>query len=255
MSILTRLPITVPSALPVIPQADIESFVSWEIDSYDHWIFDKGNSTGLTGLSQSKVLALQGSAPAYSSTHISLPGTSGNALLTDLTEVASQVDTIFMVLRLPATFTGFHFPFGTLNTGSPLLGGASFLASPGSSYPRGTFLTYRGTSLSSTTGPDIPAANQWYFLCVSRDFASATKSFRILLGGQTLQTAAVTGTYTPAAGRLIALGNGYYATGGATALFDIAEFGIFNRALSDAELGNLYSRRKLAAAARGITVV
>lgn len=257
MSIVTRLPITVASSLPVIPQADLESFVSWEVDSYDHWIFDKGTSAGLTGLSQSKVLTLQGSAPTYSSTHISLPGTSGNALLTDLTESANQVDTIFIVLRSPATFSGFHFPFGTLSTGTGnAFGGCPYLASATSTYPRSVFATYRGTSgIPGTSITTIDAANQWYFLCVSRDFNSATKTFRVLVGGKGITSYTVTGTYTPATGRLIALGNGYYSSGSATALFDIAEFGVFNRVLSDAELNNLYSRRKTAAASRGLTVV
>lgn len=255
MSIITRLPVTASSTLSTIPQEDIESFVSWEIDAYDHWIFDTGNSAGLTGLAQSKILTLQGSAPTYSSTHISLPGTSGNALLTDLTETASQADTIFMVLRLPATFSGLHFPFGTLNTTAPLLGGSPFFNNTANTYPRSSFLTYRGTSLNSTSAPSVPTANQWYFLCVSRDFASVTKTCHTLLGGTSIQTVTVTGTYTPAAGRFIALGNGYYATGTATASFDVAEFGIINRALSTTEVNNLYSRRKTIAAARGITVV
>lgn len=256
MSIVTRLPITVSSSLPVIPQTDIESFVSWEIDSYDHWIFDKGNSAGLTGLAQSKVLSLQGSAPAYSSNYLSLPGTSGNALLTDLTEVANQADTIFIVLRSPATFSGFHFPFGTLSTGTGnAFGGSPYLNSTTNAYPRAVYANYRGTNVPGTAITTLDAAAQWYFLCASRDFNSATKTFRLLVGGKGLFSYTVTGTYTPAAGRFIALGNGYYTTGTATALLNIAEFGVFNRVLSDAELNNLYSRRKNAAAARGITVV
>lgn len=254
MSIVTRLPITVSSSLPVISQADLESFVSWEIDSYDHWIFDRGTSAGLAGLSQSKVLTLQGSAPTYSSSYISLPGTPGDALLTDLTETANQVDTIFIVLRSPAAFNGIHFPFGTLSTGTGnVFGGSPYLEGAANTYPREFYATYRGTDVPGTPITTIDAANQWYFICVSRDFNSATKTFRILVGGNGIISYTVAGTYNPAPGRFIGLGNGYY-TVGSSALLDIAEFGIFNRALSDDELNNLYSRRKLAAAARGISV-
>jgi hypothetical protein len=255
MSIFTRLPITVASALPTIPQTDIDTFVSWEPDSYEHWIFDKGNSANLTGLNQGKVLTAQGTAPTYAGTSLSLLPTIGNGLLTDKTETANQVGTMFCVFKAPVNWNGFGFLFGTLSTGTGnIFGGSPFLASTAGS-PRIVFLNDRNLSPASSS-PGSVVSDQWYFFAQSRDFNSATKKRLTVIGGAATFDETPTGTYAPATGRFIALGNGYYSSG-ASSLdpTSYAEFGIFDRALSDVELQALYLRRKSAMAANGITVV
>lgn len=252
-NLFTILPFSVNNpSLPVIPSSDYERLSEFEINAYEHWLFDKGSSSGLTGEVNGRILTVQSTAPTYSASNLSISGNQGAGLLTDLGEVAGQTDTICVVFKHSAS-TGIVVPFGTLSStadaalggGGPFIDGAT----------RDLKLQYRATSINSTdTGKDAPAAT-WHFLAVSRNMATRGV-VRTLLSGQALHEVTVGGTaYIPAGNsRKIGLGSAYYATPAGSTL-DFAEAVVFDRQLSATELAGVYTRAKARMAARGITVV
>lgn len=241
-------------SLPLIPSTDYKRLSDLEISAYDHWIFDKGGASNLSGSVNGKLLTAQSSSPSYSSNYLSILSDQGKGLLTDLGEVATQTDTICVVFRY-ASSTGIIVPFGSLSTTpeASLGGGSPYLANAA----RDVLLQYRGTSASSTdTGKDLPSGS-WHFLAVSRNLA-AGGSIRTLVGGQVANEVTLTAqsAYIPAGNgsRKIALGSAYYnAVAGVN--LDFAEAVIFNRQLSATEMAGVYDRAKARMSARGITVV
>lgn len=243
--LFTRLPFAVSSgSLPVIPADDVESLVPYE-DAYDHWIFDKGDATGLTGRINGKLLTLQANAPTYSAKHVSLPAAAGNALLTDRPDAVDSVDTVCAVVRLSVA-SGIQTPIGTLDAGS---GGGPFFSGAA---PRRVFSSYRHGVASLEIANPVADGGVWYFVSVSRNFAGAAKSLIHLIGGFAA-VAAAPGTYTPRAGGNVAMGNAYYASA-AVGTMDFGEFIYFDRALSAAELQAVYERSKERMTASGIVV-
>lgn len=255
MSLFTRLPVTISNqTLPLVSEADVQYLVDYEPTSYDHWIFDKGGVAGLTGRNQGKLLTPQSDAPAYSGAHLTLNTASGKALLTDLEDSAAPQDTICAIFR-PQVSAGMHFPFGCLGETGNNTGGGPYLQ--GTEPSRNIFLTYR-INVASAVNTGVPVAGgNWYFLAVSRNFAAGAgaKALTMLLGGQSPYVLSNSLLYGRAASpRKQALGNPYYAAAGAGSM-DFAEFVVFNKALSAAELAAVYARSKARMAARGITVV
>lgn len=252
-NLFTILPFSVNnSVLPVIPSSDYQRLSDLEIGAYEHWLFDKGSSNDLVGGINGKQLTVQSTAPTYSGSYLSISGNEGNGLLTDMGEVAGQIDTICVVFKHSSS-TGIVVPFGTLSkTADASLGGGSpFIGNT----PRDLLLQYRPTNIASIdTGKDVPAAT-WHFLAVSRNMATGGV-VRTLLGGQTVHEITVGGVaYIPAGNnRKIALGSAYYTAATGVTL-DFAEAVVFDRQLSATELNGVYMRAKARMSARGITVV
>lgn len=253
-NLFTILPFSVNnSSLPVIPSSDYQRLSDFEIGSYEHWLFDKGNSSDLTGGVNGRLLTVQSTAPTYSGNYLSIPSDEGKGLLTDMGEVAGQKDTICVVFKYSTT-TGVVIPFGSLSkTAEGSLGGSAPYIGNAS---RDLLLQYRPTNVNSIdTLKDVPAA-AWQFMAVSRDM-SAGGIVRTLVGGQTAHeiTVSAVASYIPAGNnRKIALGSAYYnAVAGVT--LDFAEAVVFDRQLSATELNGVYTRAKARMAARGITVV
>ncbi|KAF0804940.1 hypothetical protein A6D6_02704 [Alcanivorax xiamenensis] len=243
-----QLPFAVPnSALPVIPSGDIEPLTPYEIGADDHWIFGD-SAASLTGQVSGRQLTAFGDAPSFSSNYLTIPGGSGQGLESGIEEIATQADTICAVLRVtPNSVT--QPLFGGLADGTANHGGGPFLDSVESKI----WLTYRGTTISSTDTGDAPVPGQWFFLAVSRDFTSGIKSARSLMGGSYVFETAGTGTYSPTvAPRSIALGNPYLSANNAP--LDCAEFIVLPRSMDDGELQALYARRQAVMAARGIAI-
>lgn len=244
MNLFTRLPLSAPTgSLPVISPSDIDYFVDYEAQSYDHWVFGS-DASSLVGLNNGNALSPQ-STPTYGSNYARIGTAVGNGLRTALEDSATSEDTVVAVVRV-ATLPGIQIPFGTLDTST---GGSLFFGDGNCS------ITYRGIFSSQPAGNAI-TANTWHFVAVSRDFRGTGKSIKSLVGGGSVVERASSATYSPApAGRKISAGNAYYGSGVATGVMDLAEFIVFNRALSSAELLALYARRKTKLAARGVTVV
>lgn len=252
-SLFTMLPFSVSNpALPVIPGADFERLSELEVGAYEHWLFDNGAASLYGGLN-GRALTAQSDPATFSDSYLSISGNEGKALLTDMGEVAGQKDTICVVFRYSTT-SGVVIPFGSLakTAEAALGGGCPYIANAG----RDILLQYRPTNINSIdTGKDAPAST-WLFMAVSRDMAT-DGVVRTLVGGQTQHSITVTNVaaYIPAgSGRKIGLGSAYYnAATGVT--LDFAEAVLFDRALSAAELTDVYTRAKARMAERGITVV
>lgn len=257
MSLFTRLPISVADpSLPVIDSADIDALgVSYELDSYDHWVFNTGDVAGLVGLNKQRVLTPQAAVAAYASNYLSLSSLAGNALLSDLDDVALGKYTLCTIVREPAPqATGIKPIYGTV-TAAPVANNLTFLSgsNAGSTPARKVFASYSGLTNSLDTNAAL-AADAWYFVATSVDFKDDTShTMRTLVGGATPLEAAGNSAHFPS-GRKWALGNGWYsaAIGGA---FNFAEFILYNRALSTAELQAVYGRSKARMAGQGIAVV
>lgn len=253
-NLFTILPFSVNNpALTLIPSSDYQRLSDFETDSYEHWLFDKGNQSELTGIVNGRILTVQSTAPTYSGNYLSIPSDEGKGLLTDMGEIAGQIDTICVVFRY-STSTGVVIPFGSLSktVDASLGGGAPYIGNAS----RDLLLQYRPTNINSIdTLKDIPAAS-WQFIAVSRNMATGG-IVRTLVGGQAVHeiTVSAVSSYIPAAsGRKIALGSAYYnAVAGVT--LDFAEAVVFDRQLSAAELHGVYTRAKARMAACGITVV
>lgn len=247
-NLITMLPFSVSNpALPVIPEADIIRLNPWESDSYAHWLFG-GDSGSLTDGVNGRALTVPGSAPSYSSKHLTVAQNFGNGLRSGLMETATQRVTMACVVRDPGTITGIAIPFGTLDASHGI---APFRNSAGSNI----FLTARTVNNmnSGVTGLAM-TANSWLFIAMALDFSAATKDCTILRGGSAAVTLSGTGTLVPQTAGGFALGASYYASSAVQNL-DFAEAVLFDRTLSPAELGNLYIRSKNRMAARGLTVV
>lgn len=253
-NIFTIMPFSVNnSSLPVIPSSDYQRLSDLEIGAYEHWLFDKGNQSDLTGGVNGRLLTVQSTAPTYSGNYLSIQSDEGKSLLTDMGEVAGQTDTVCIVFRY-STSAGVVIPFGSLSktVDASLGGGAPYIGNAS----RDLLLQYRPTNINSIdTLKDVPAAS-WQFLAVSRNMATGG-IVRTLVGGQAIHeiTVSAVSSYIPAAsGRKIALGSAYYnAAAGVT--LDFAEAVVFDRQLSATELAGVYTRAKERMAARGITVV
>ena len=250
MTLFTRLPISVAASLPILSESDIAYFSGLEDSAYEHWIFDKGGVGGLTGRVKGKVLTVQSDAPTYAANSLAMMGSVGKGLLTDLIDAAGAKRTVFAVVQDTIAGTSIKVPFGTLDTTGAGTGGLPFFS--GTVPTRGVFTTYKGLTNSANSGAVISNAT-WHFLAISLDAASASKSVTTLVGGQAVNVATSAGPYAHS-GRAIALGNGYYLTGHAS-LMNFAEFGVYDRALTAADLAAVYARSKARMAARGITVV
>ena len=240
--------------LPVIPAADLKRLTNLEIGAYDHWIFNAGSSTGLTGKLSGKALTVQSTAPTYAGSYLTISADQGKALLTDLGESAGQADTIAMVCKINALPTsGAVVLSGTLGPSSgetpPLGGGSLYINSAGGAL----FLNNRGLYSPDTT--ETAAADTWMFVCVSRNLVSG--GYVRMLKGGSATVREYTGDYSvyvPAPSpRKLALGGAYYnnRVGHTLSIFEAV---IFNRGLTAAEMQALYLRAKARAAAAGITV-
>jgi len=249
MPLFVMLPISVADpSLPVVPLADIDYMSDYDPTSYDHWIFRTGDAQSLTGLNKAKTLALQGDAPGYGANYITLPSAAGDALLTDMQDNANATDTLCVVARFSAPAnTGINVFAGNLNSTQ---GGAVFAsgAEPG----RAAYITERGAYSSTPLGATM-THDTWYFLAAARDFSSA-QVLRGLVGGAAgVESNASAGAYAPADGP-IGLGNVQFASN-ANNTIDVAEFIVYDRALSLPDLAAVYAASKQRMAAIGIPVV
>ncbi len=255
MNLFTRLPITLTdTTYPVVSEAEIDYFTDYEPASYEHWIFNKGNSANLIGVNNSKVLTPQAEAPVYGTNYLeNLIYPAGKALLTDYADTVNAKDTVCMVVNDSDTSAGIHQLWGNRVSesvgGSPLFSGVSPL--------RKLWLGYSGVHGGGiATGLSIPSTSSWYFVAVSRNFALTTKTLIGFIGGQTAYSYSGSGTYAPGTAQVVSLGSPNYTTASIAKSFNkVAEFIIFDKALTAAEIQAVYLRRKAKLASIGIAVV
>lgn len=242
MSLFAILPVTTGNiAAPVVPSIDVQYLDGFDSASYEHWMFDRGTSADLTGKNKAKVLTLQGAAPAYARSYLTIPGTSGQALLSDVVDAAGAVDTICAVVRRPSG-SGSSILLGNFNGSA---GTSLFLQS-------GNLLVSSQGLVNSGLIGALPNG-AWNFIAVSRDFSGATKLLKAVVGATTYTTSGAV-TYLPNAAQNPGAGNPAFA-GGATSNLDFAELRYYTTAKSLAEIAAIYADAKTRMALRGIAVL
>ncbi|MGF6347899.1 hypothetical protein [Variovorax sp. W2I14] len=245
----------IPASSRKISLADIQFLTDYDPMSYDHWLFNKGSSLDLTGRKQGKALTPQSGAPSYSPNYLTIANALGNGLLTDLSETATAVDTMCVVVRDNAT-NGLQSILGSLGTAGDNSGGGVFFS--GSGAARTLFASYRGTTINSAgLGAPTPAGSH-YFVGVSRDFSGGVKRVNMFVGG--VASIALTGSnaFAPApAPRKLGIGSTYIVSAGTPSTsVDFAEAAFYTdvfRSLADLEA--MYQKAKVRQAALGIAVV
>ena len=228
---------------PQISAADLTALDGYEVGAYGHWALGP-DAASLTSLgSTGKTLTLQGDAPSYAAAYADIEA--GDALLTSLADSISQSLTMCMVLRIPSATTGICMLAGNFENG--LASGRSLYRGGGSGY-----LTFNGDSIATATTTLQPSSDTWYFLAVSHDVAATSNNIIVLGGGVAAQTFSddITGYATGPTN--IGLGDSSYNASGRN--IDVAEFVLFDSALSATALAAIYARSVTRAAARGITV-
>lgn len=226
--------------MPIISSADIDYLIPLESSAYDHWMFDRG-AASLTGMVLGRMLTPGATAPTFGSNYVSLATIPAGALKTPKNDAASQ--TLCVVYRRPSAST-LRYLAGSLDGAS----GSSLLA--------------LGTALGGVYGNQRPFAQigpathpgvqgDWVFAAFSEKTVGASKEQILMVGGQPVLSSTVANKTVAA--RQVVLGNGYDAASG-DSIIDFAEFIVFDKALTAAELQDVYLRAKTRMGSVGITV-
>lgn len=241
MSLFTRINvISNDLTMPIIPDSDVNYFLPLESESYEHWMFNRG-AASLVGIVNGKRLAVGATAPVFGSYAVSLTTTPAGALKTDKSDSANQ--TMCVVYRRPAV-SSLRYLAGSLDTTS----GSSLIAT-------GTALgaVYANQRPSAQIGPVNHPGMQgdWVFAALSEKSNPASKDQILFVGGQapvkTNVGSKVLATHP------IALCNGY-DNSVANSTIEFAEFVLFDRSLTEVELGLFYQRARLRMGQIGIMI-
>jgi len=255
MKVLVNMITGVPAApgAPTVPSANIRPIYPDrpEADAVEHWLLGN-NDASLIGLKGASSLSPAGEAPSYGAGYISISTGTTRGLLTSIPD--GDELTVCAVVKLDATPSGLNriiagtsqagtgdgAGFALYNTAS---GGASALIRPNSS-----------EVLFGSTAMD-PADGAWGFHALAIKGTGVDRARVGMVGGIGTASAALATAYSPST-RNVALGNAYYVDGSDTfrAGMDVAEFIVFDRALTASELALVYQRSKGRMAARGIEV-
>ena len=253
--LFTRLPFVVIDAdLPVIPASDIKTFVDYEVNSapYDHWML-RGSSASLAGKLAGRMLTPQSDAPTYLSAHVVIDGHTGKGLLTDLTDSAAQ--SMAIIIKRPADIplSKLQLIFGAIDAGT---GSTGYFEGIGA----GSVMTcnLRGWS-GSVKKPSLRlpgVAGDWMFLAVSESSGLGSSTGTVFAGGSADgNSATLTQPLNKSlTSRKLGLGSAYLA-GGLGLNLEVAEFILWDRALSVADLEDVYGRAKERMTGRGLTLV
>jgi hypothetical protein len=225
---------------------DLTDVPEFEYDAYEHWMFDTGDSTGLTGrLSSRRVLTLQSAAPTYSAGFLTI-GAIGNALISPLDDQDEW--TLIATVKYPAAAGMIG---GTLNDTT---NGGSLLIAAGGTQEISSYVP--GLTNVQINAPSTPSTGDWVSagLCVA---STGAEQRRTLVGLGLSENVTGEGAYVPGPNK-VALGNADGAGIGApytTTTLAVFEAILFNRALTLAEMQAVRARSIIRGARRSMTVL
>lgn len=241
-TLFTILPITVNDpSLSVIDWADTAPLVDYEVTAFDHWIFDNGPAS-LTGLKEGTVLTPQTTAPTYGADSIIISSDYQKGLLSTKADAAEL--TSIVVLKRPAQVTsGVHLLYGNMSA-TGFDGSCAFNGATDTLFGR-----VKPSSASASRALTNPAIGSYIFTALSEKVGIDTILY---VGGYAIAT-------TPNAAKTLSavnqgLGNLAYSTGLSAKTMEIAEYILFDTALTEAQLNAVYARSKARLLKRGITV-
>lgn len=238
------------TTLPKVPAHLMPDFPEYESAATEHWIFDRGDSAGLTGIKGGLVLTPVGAvAPTYPGSFVRLPGGGLRALETPFDD--NQQGTECFVIRYPLPWASSTFTviFGSeIGTGG---GGGEFLLI---SNLQRLMINVRGGS-SFDLGAGSMVGDQWLFVAQSRT-ATSRSGYRGN-GGTDLLSATSSQTKTLATPmRKMAIGNAYRSgTGYVENALDVAEAIFFPGALSAGQIATVYANSRERMADRGLSIL
>lgn len=245
MSLFNIIPVSSADIrLTSIAADKIRFYGKLESESYAHWVFSGSNP--LTSINeQPKLLTEQNPATnVYNSNFMTISTIKSRGLVSDrMTSLSPDQYTIAAVFRRPTLTPNNIAIYGNLGTDK----GGSLLCNE-TIY----FESYKNFSSAIITG-GTPEAAQWVFAASSFNLHSGGQELKTLHGGVPINTRASSGPYIPNTSVGLGLGSVSDYNSANTSL-DVAEFIIFNKALTDEELQGLYSRSKGRMATQGITV-
>lgn len=224
-----------PKSLGIVQYSEIDFLLKPEAGAYEHWILDR-KAASLTGLLNGRMLTAQGAAPVYANGYLSLLTAQGNALLTPKADNREQ--TMCVVARQLAG--------GAVKT----LAGTRVSGVSGSSIFSTSNNLFGNQQPSFQIGPIAETTGAWQFTALSETAQPGTTT-NVLYRGGVVPVTLSGGSLKIASSSMVALGNGY-AAGAAGLSQQFAEFILFDRALSIAELKAVYERTRQRMAMRGI---
>ena len=249
MSVFTILPVVSNNAnLPLIDPSDIEFLDGYERTATHDWVFGLSEERSLVSADPSKsVLTKQNIIDDVKLNYVTLGGF-GNALLSNVADSNSAVDSFALVIRI-REITGINILGGTLGN-APINGGGGIIINSAGILQ----LNYRNFNFNGTTSPSLPGSliepNKWYFVGVSRNLSTGAKSFNLFCGGQGfINLIPTNGTYVSAG--QIAVGNPNYSTVTGDDV-DFAEAMFFDSMLNENKFETVYNLCKSRLKNRGI---
>ncbi len=237
--------------LPVIPESDIERFeVVFEADAYEHWALN-GNDLSLTGLVHGRTLTKAGGITNEEGNFSLQVNTSAKrGLRSDKAD--SLIQTQCAVIRVdstPAASASASILFGSLNQSS---GSAVYI-------DENPFIRRQFRPTISVIGEKQAngLANKWLFVAFSEDGTSTTMKSIVLVGGETPSVVEKVYAQAKTIGtNNVSLGPIDYSSSvlGYPVKLDVAEYIVYDKALSGIEMLSVYIRSKKRLSSRGITI-
>lgn len=246
--------------LPIIPASDLEfNYNTNESDAWDFFVLD-GSDASLTGKNRGSILSKQGTIVADSG-FFSIPigAAAKNALVSSFPDAHQQ--TQICVVKIPDTLmTAGMVPLlmgrlaGTSASGS---GSAAYLRQVSSVWSIARVFFPRSSG-ALTTEQDISSLlGKWVMIALSESSDNASRTSRLFVsnGATPYSVERVESLGKVLATGGVGIGNLAYDTTGSNLNYGYAEYGIWDRALTDAEIMSVYSRAKERMAARGLVLV
>ncbi|HDH0344342.1 TPA: hypothetical protein PIO13_001903 [Klebsiella pneumoniae] len=237
--------------LPVIPESEIERFeVVYEADAYDHWALN-GTDMSLTGLVNRRLLTMIGGVTGEAGNFTMNVNTSAKrGLRSDKAD--SLIQTQCAVIRVdstPAASASASILFGSLNQSS---GSAVYI-------DENPFIRRQFRPSISVTGEKSAGGleNKWLFVSLSENGTSTTMKSIVLVGGETPSVVEKEYAQAKTVGtNNVSIGPIDYSSSvlGYPVKLDVAEYIVYDKALSGIEMLSVYIRSKKRLASRGINI-
>lgn len=260
-NLVIRLNVVSPDAsLPVIPASDLVfPTVDYETDAWDFFALD-GTDASLTGKNRGSVLTKQGTVtPDTGFFTIPIGAATKNALVSSFPD--SHEQTQIAVMKLPSTMmTAGMVPLlmGRLSgTSASGAGSAAYIRKNGSVwsisrvfFPRAAGALINEQDITSLIG-------KWVIVALAETSDSSTRVSRLFVSNG---AAPYSVELSEALGKVLAtggvgIGNLAYNTSGSDLNYGFAEYGIWDRKLTNEELLEVYNRAKVRMAVRGFDLI
>jgi hypothetical protein len=247
------LPVTIENGgtLPSISFNDVSILKEFEPNATDHWIFDKGNSSCLTGIKAGSLLTVAGStAPTYNSKNVTLANVSGSQLISNVSDQLSYTVCIVNKVPILGTYGGFgQVLMSTLDASA----GAMYATNGAVAIDFASRAIISGALASASFNTTDLIVGSIKFSAFSVNHAGSTKTRRIF-NGTTLYEITDTAIFTPHATNKLALGGTTAQSSGTNV--ELYEFIIFaGQILTTSELVKVFNRSKARLLRRSQTTV